>query len=173
MKTGTRSSREAAPAEEFVTPDVSGSGWVIELTGHHFQHNDTAGEGAKYLRHNLLDALDFGDVELPGPDGKDMKFTLKELGILAPVELKSELGSVTIPDPEAMAQPDGNGAQRTDVRRGGRRGGQRGGTSAMTEGMISTTAYKFTVQFCWKQIPMRERLANREALATGAPEDGE
>ena len=162
---------EQVPAEEpeeFVTPDVSGSGWVIELEGHHFQHNDTPGEGAEYLRNSLLNQLEFGSVELPGPDGEPVTFELKELGILAPVEFDAELGEIRIPDPKAAGSSTTGMTPMANPMESRRRPNARTPNS----GTVSSTAYKFTVQFCWKQIPRRDRLENRLAAAT-ADEFGE
>jgi len=177
----------AEPAGE--APTVEGSGWVIEIRGHHFRHGDRRSQGAEYVRTHLLDQLELGTLELPlGPSGETMEFKVRELGILCPVELTGNINQdYQIPNPDydpandatAMARPgvfqEGGPFQRA-TRRGGqdRRARQQG--SSADDGpkpKINAPAYEFTVQFCWKQITAQERLDQRkqEAEAAAAGDD--
>jgi type IV pilus assembly protein PilM len=168
----------APPPAESETPSIAGPGWVIEIQGFHFQHNDRPGEGADYVRKFLLDQLEKGTVQLPsGPDGDLIKFQVRELGILCPVEIQGGLdpnfqvvnpdyqppvltsagfdeprGDRPIPLPDRRTRPDANRPAET----------------------INETAYRFTVQFCWTQRRLRERLDQRRQqpqpeLASAAP----
>ena len=189
---------EEAPAEdEAVTaegdpaveepPAVEGSGWVIEIKGHHFRHNGTRAEGSEYVRTHLIDQLDFGTVELPlGPDGQMQEFRVRELGILWPVEIDGYINQeFEIPNPKydptadmAAMRPGGRGQPRGMLDGGTRRRRRQRDTDDTASNepkekpTINEPAYEFVVQFCWKQVSNKERLKNRRAAAEAA-EDAE
>ena len=61
-----------ANAPEVTAPDLGGqSGWVIEIEGIHFQHEDKPSKGSEYIRRYLVDQLEFGEVDLPVGDGDE------------------------------------------------------------------------------------------------------
>ncbi len=147
-------------------PEVSGSGWVIEINGYHFQHNNSPNDGAEYVRRYLIDNLESGNVELPmEPGGELITFEMKELGILAPVEVTGEFDNhfeIPNPDYQGTAAATAGPAQFPRPGMPGRIGQSRPSRRDNKEKpSISAKAYRFTVQFCWKQITLRERLDNR------------
>jgi type IV pilus assembly protein PilM len=88
---------EAAP-----TVGPSGPGWVIEIEGFHYFNGKKGLEGEAHIRKYLLEYLENGTIDLPGPDGKTTTFSLKELGISYPVISQAVLidGRHLIPNPE-------------------------------------------------------------------------
>ena len=94
------------PAPPVPVAAPSGPGWVIQLDGYHyFNGPSNAGfEGAAHIRKFLIDHLEVGEIELPGPDGVPTKYSLKELGISFPViakQVSTELNHV-LPNPEYL-----------------------------------------------------------------------
>ena len=155
-----------AAAVESAAPDVSGPGWVIEIEGFHFQHQEKKGKGAEYVREHLVDRLENGTVKLPGPDGKLVDFTMKEMGILAPVEVSRDLDhDFQVADPDAPTEPVRQGPRQDPF-------GPRG-VSPQSPATVDAVAYRFRVQFCWKQIPNRQRIERRLKQQTEAVEAAE
>ena len=148
-----------ANALEVSVPDLAGqSGWVIEIQGIHFQHQDQPSKGSEYIRHYLIDQLEFGDVELPVGDGSELKsFKLKELGILAPVEIDGVL------DPDFKLTPPDAQPAAPKVR-GERTPFGRPQPPAASANTIAAKAYRFTVQFCWTQITSEKRLEQHRLM---------
>ena len=91
---------------------------------------------------------------------------MRELGILAPVEVRGWLDlNFSIPDPDAeMEKP----TTPSPEGRSGLFSGNRG--VAGKEKMIEETAYRFVVQFCWQQITAGRRLENRAEQAKATEE---
>lgn len=168
-------------------PQVEGSGWVIEIKGHHFRHNKTRAEGSEYVRTHLIDQLETGTVELPvGPGGDLESFQVRELGILSPVEIEGYINKrFEIPNPkydpiaDMAANPNARSG-RTEIansRRSRRQRPRNGEETASNEPKekptINEPAYEFVVQFCWKQVSAKERLENRRLAAEAvADEEG-
>ena len=165
-------------------PVVEGSGWVIEIKGHHFHHQNKTVYGTNYVREKLIDQLDMGTVTLPlGPGGEMETFQVRELGILAPVEITGVLNmDYLVPNPKF--DPATDDSSMTGRRPGGEGGRSavrvrqrpvRGAAAASTEPKepetLSLPAYEFTVQFCWKQISAKERLEARRCAAEAANEE--
>ena len=65
----------------------SGAGWIIQIEGYHYYNGPDKGgaEGAAHVRKFLIDHFEFGEIELPGPNGEPTKYSLKELGVSFPV----------------------------------------------------------------------------------------
>ena len=163
-------------------PTVEGSGWVIELKGHHFHHNGRPALGADYVRRYLIDQLELGAVELPVQAGDDttQAFEVRELGIICPVEVAGSINqNFEIPnpkyDPVANAgSPRGTEQQPERSNRRRRRQPRKEESSDPAEKpTINAPAYEFTIQFCWKQISAKERLENRRKAENPETEQGE
>ena len=159
---------------------IEGSGWVIEIQGHHFQ-TKTDPKKKRYLRKTLLENLENGTVEVPGPDGQMLTFTSKEMGILSPVIVKGYMDytfKIQNPDyeppetvPGIAQQPGASPAPANPF-----------APSPQTPAAeqedpdnpkeFNPERYKFTVQFCWKQFKLRERIkAKQKKLAEAAEEE--
>jgi type IV pilus assembly protein PilM len=171
----------AAPAAEgesekasadVALPELSGGAWVIQIKGHHFQHELKERIGDSYLRKTLLDQLEFGEVELPiGPDGKTEKFTVKELGIVCPVMIRHKLDrEFTIPNPKAVAKSLLPGMPIPPPVRPvpGQANAPKTPPPPVIKPTIPVPRYEFTVQFCWKQTPLRARVEARQKAAEEA-----
>jgi type IV pilus assembly protein PilM len=85
----------------------TGRGWVIELAGFHYFNGKKGLEGESHIRKYLLEYLEYGTVELPGPDGKPEVFSMKELGISFPVISKP----VVIDTKNRLSNPEFETAQ--------------------------------------------------------------
>ena len=152
---------------------MEGGAWVIQITGHHFQHQGKPSIGSQYLRENLLDQLEFGTVQLPLSDGTTETFTVKELGIMNPVLIQDELDpdfQIANPKYKGNAKGPNRGIFGGD-RQGFQPGRPRGNDEKSKEKpTLNFPRFEFTVQFAWKQTPLRERLENR--LEQAASEEG-
>ena len=137
-----------------------GSGWVIELAGHHF-HNEPhhkPAEAAQFLRSTLIRNLlgKGGMVVVSGGPLAGEKVSVADLGIGYPVIVSSSpvrtvriaSGVDTTGGTDGMMPP---GSGRPRGRNDGRPaivGGADGG--AADDGMISLRRYDFVVQFAWQ-----------------------
>ena len=164
----------AEPATVEAMP-MEGGAWVIQITGHHFQHQSKPSVGSQYLRENLLDQLEFGTVELPLSDGTTETFTVKELGIMNPVLIHDELDpNFQIANPKYKGNAKGPGSNLfTSEGDGGFPRPQPAGRNddkPKEKPTLNFPRFEFTVQFAWKQTPLRERLEQR--LEQSASEEG-
>ena len=158
-----------APSEE-----IAGPGWVVKLEGYHY-HNGVRGDERKdYVLKHMITFLENGFVELPGPDGKSLKFSVKELGIAYPLMV----GEMTVTQ-EKLGNPryeelGGNtlaGSGGSEYGGGGDPYGGGGGspekmpevkdpeTGAIVPPFFDVTKATFTVQFVWKEKTLAQRLA--------------
>jgi type IV pilus assembly protein PilM len=148
-----------------------GAGWVIQMEGYHyFNGPDKAGaEGAAHVRKYLIDHLQVGEIELPGPNGEPTKYSLKELGVSFPVIAKEVLNDPnhTLPNPEfkrvsSKLAPSGGGED------GGGDGTGYGASSGKItivkdeNGKDVPSAFKapkcsFVVEFAWQEKTLSDR----------------
>ncbi len=165
---------ETATPATTETPDLAGkNGWVIEIQGYHFQHDDSPRKGSEYVRKHLVDQLEFGEVELPVGDGdQQTMFEMKELGILVPVQIEGHINpSFSIPDPEADDPVvTRNSGERQPRGFGGGRQMQMPGRQP-TDRTTYAKSFEFTVQFCWTQIPSEKRLELRRLAKSEQSDD--
>jgi type IV pilus assembly protein PilM len=167
----------------------TGPGWVLEMNGYHFFNEDPKTGGATYVRNVLLKALESTEVELPVGDGRTEIFTMKELGIgyaiLLPNDELNKRWQEPNPNYEggAVSQPGGgipgmdSGPPGADFG-GGIPGmpddGLGGGVPGLPAGQkpsedegpvepptLPAPKYTFTVQFCWQERLLSERLEQR------------
>jgi type IV pilus assembly protein PilM len=136
----TTPTESAAPAADSPTGNSDSEGWMIQLTGHHYHNLPANGAiGAEYVKQTLLKSLQNAIVTLPGPDGKPMKFPLKDLGIGNPVLLPGGH-----PKDDEVSLPgfsDRKGAP-----------GDAGGPN------VTVSRFDFVVQFAWRETPLTIRL---------------
>jgi type IV pilus assembly protein PilM len=174
---------EAAEPEEAevpASPELEGGVWVIELQGHHFVRDDEKHKytDKKYVRLTLMDQLENGRVKLPvGPVGPIEEFGVKEMGIFVPILVKGEIdrnfkkvNQDYVPPKAETTNPSGEGGG------GGLFGGQPTAPADEPEDpnnpkFFYASRYKFTVQFCWQQIPLKVRLKQRIIAQKAAEEE--
>ena len=178
-------------AEQYPGPE--GAGWIVELSGHHYYNKTRVDGGLNHIRSTILKFLEEGSVTLPiDSEGKEMRtFKMTELGITYPILALDggEPRKVKIPNPDV--QPTGSpGAGGADMYGGddmysgedmeGGEGGFGGAPSnlptvvAAADGeeaeeklpeFFEVKETTFTIQFCWKEIQLSERLAAQEEAA--------
>ena len=157
---------------------IEGSGWVIEIQGHHFQTKKDP-KKKRYLRKTLLENLENGTVDVPGPDGSMLTFSTKEMGILSPVIVKGYMDynfKVQNPDYEPPEpgenEPANPAAQVNPFGPSPQTGTQTPNVDPDNPKEFNPERYKFTVQFCWKQFKLRERIkAKQKKLAEAAADE--
>lgn len=176
-----------AGAEQFPAPE--GPGWIVELSGHHYFNKTRIDGGLNFIRSTILKFLEEGSVELPiNTQGDTRTFTTKELGISHPILAidGGEPKKVRVPNPDA--QPSATSVAGGGDMYGGGEGDMYGGEGAPGDfgsGMPSVPVTPvagdeaeeplpaffevkettFTIQFCWKEITLTERLAAQEEAA--------
>ncbi len=160
----------AAAASPDASAPLEGGAWVISITGHHFQHKNSDATGMEYVRKKLLDQLESGTVELPTGEGTKEVFTVKDLGILYPVPIRAELNrefEIHNPKYRPTENPNAMMGERGPNPFGQRN--ERVDNEPKEKPMLQVPSYEFTVQFCWKQVPLRQRMKlKREAQAQPA-----
>ena len=148
-------------SEEQLVPGPNGPGWVIRIRGHHFFNSDIRNRKAQYVRNTLIKALEDGELELPnGPNRGASTVSMKELGIMFPMLLRSEedfqnRASVPNPNYDEMAVL----AQIEEAQRAVDEGRQPDeNAEAIEEEFVLVPKYSFTVQFYWQEKPLSQRL---------------
>ena len=148
-------------SEEQLVPGPNGPGWVIRIRGHHFFNSDIRNRKAQYVRNTLIKALEDGELELPnGPNRGASTVSMKELGIMFPMLLRSEedfqnRASVPNPNYDEMAVL----AQIEEAQRAVDEGRQPDESAeAIEEEFVLVPKYSFTVQFYWQEKPLSQRL---------------
>jgi len=139
--------------------NLSGPGWVIQLTGFHYHNLGQSNDTARFVNNTLIKALEEGVVELPdGENGELVQVPLADLGISHPWVVDDQKVRDEVIDPEA-----GLGGA-TPQRDGGFGGGFGGfGTPAgprnneVESRLIKLRRYDFVVQFCWRPKTKSER----------------
>ncbi|HUG71680.1 MAG TPA: type IV pilus assembly protein PilM [Pirellulaceae bacterium] len=172
-------------------PGPEGSGWVIELSGHHYFNKSRQRGGLNFIRNTILKYLEEDRIALPiNVQGELRTFTMKELGISHPILALNggEPKTVRVPNPdvqsvstETMAGAGGmygGGDEDGMEGQGGGYGGPMGIGSAAAAGpagkkddaealpaFFDVKQTTFTIQFCWTPKPLSERLAAQEEAA--------
>ncbi len=160
---------QPVPPPPPTTPN--GPGWVIQLEGYHYFNGPSkaGAEGAGHVRKYLLDYLEVGEIELPGPNDEPTKYSLKELGVSFPVIAKQVVmePNNTIPNREFARV-----ASKQAARGGGDEGGGGDISGANASGKITTipdengklvpSAFKapkcsFVVEFAWQEKTLSDR----------------
>ncbi len=153
---------------------LSGPGWVIELTGHHYHNLEKRNDTARFVNNTLVKTLEEGFVELPdGDQGEMVKVSFADLGISHPWRAWGDKLRDEIIDPEAEL-----GNRRARARPEARIGPGTGIDEAEEEEskLITLRRYDFIVQFCWHPKTKSERLElaeqrQKEQEATEAAAD--
>ena len=142
------------PAED-EPPSPKGSGWVIQLAGHHFHNEDRHKpyEGRYYLRTTIIEKLLGEGIELTVAAGPKQGETISvaEFGIGFPVIVESgrvrtewlPLGS------DGLAGDQPRAGQRPPRGRGRRPRGRDGFDATDADG-IELKRYEFVLQFVWQ-----------------------
>ncbi len=146
----------AGVGAETAEEGISGPGWVLELTGHHYHNLDKQNDTARFVNNTLVKALEEGFVELPDGDNQEMvKVSFADFGISHPWRARgNKLRDETI-DPEAEL-----GGVRTRAPRADTRFDAEAEAEAAAEKkskMITLRRYDFIVQFCWQPRTKSER----------------
>jgi type IV pilus assembly protein PilM len=179
-----------------------GSGWVIEIKGHHFYNADPQTWGGTHVRNTFLKNLREQKIALPtGPGQSPTEFTMEELGIQYPiiaVEWKIDQ-NFRIPNPYYEPEQGGMGSgydaegygaegYETGMMELGPAGGMLppaakppGGEAGDEEEpekpaeppYFAAPKYTFIVQFCWQEIQLTERLRRRQELLQQQQEEGQ
>jgi len=124
----------------------TGSGWVIQLTGHHYHNFRQAGKNqdAQYVRNTLIHNLRSAKVRLEGDE-----LVPKELGISYPVLINP--GPV-YPETRTCNRPK----ERVPAARAG------GGVGGAAQNTITLRRFDFVVHFCWQETTPSQRRQRKE-----------
>ncbi len=173
-------SSEGVDAQSITGP--TGKGWVVELHGYHYFNKGRNG-AAVHIRDTILRKLEDGSVLLTIEPGKPpVPFTMKELGIGYPVLVLEEVPRPTqVPNPEyegpdlgsgglanmqGLSGPPGlsdNGAEGGGLSGAPGFGGETTKKDAKSDipPVFNVSKYTFTIQFCWVETGLSERIAKR------------
>ena len=167
---------EASAEGETATADLSGPGWVVQLTGYHYHNLDKGNQSSRFVNNTLIKNLEEGFVELPdGLKGKNIKVSFADLGLSHPWLVKDSEILDEIVDLEA-----GLGEKKGGNSGFGGGGFARGAGAAVKtkdgeeSTLITLKKYSFIVQFCWKETPKsvrQEKVAARQEEEEAAQAD--
>jgi type IV pilus assembly protein PilM len=131
---------------------------VIELKGYHFHNANLSTGRATFVRTTLLKAIEEGEVELPVSPTETERFTMKELGIGYAILADDQgLKREEIPNLEYQGPRPGskdkasNGAEKPED----------GEQDEENPPFFVAQKFTFTVQFCWQEKLLTERLEAR------------
>lgn len=164
---------EGGEGEAGAGGELSGPGWVVQLTGYHYHNLDKKNQTNRFVNNTLIENLAAGFVELPdGPQGELTQVFFKDLGIShAWVARGSKIQEVQIdleaPLGEVSSTRGGYGGGEFGGEYGGEYGGRAvaGGTAEAEEeesSIVTLQRYDFIVQFVWKETPKSTRRENAE-----------
>jgi len=164
-----------------------GSGWVIEIKGHHFFNEDIMTWGGVHVRDSFLKNLREQTVEFPtGPGRPPTRFTMEELGIGFSVLTVDPPIDQTHRIPNPFYEPvapgaggmpgmmEGPGGMMPGMTPGGMIAPGMGQASGKTKPdkkekeepkeppFFSAPKYTFVLQFCWQEQLLTERLRKRQ-----------
>ncbi|MEM8947233.1 MAG: type IV pilus assembly protein PilM [Planctomycetota bacterium] len=161
--------------------DLSGPGWVVQLTGYHYHNKDRTNQTSRFVKNTLIKNLEEGFVVLPdGPDGGDVQVPFADLGIshawiVKDSKIKKEMIDLDNPLGGDLASGRGGGGYGGEF--GGGYGGEGGygmrrPTTTGDDGeeqpssIVELDRYDFVVQFVWKETPKsaRQEIAEQRRL---------
>jgi type IV pilus assembly protein PilM len=157
----------AQPAADGTTPTstepewITGPAWVVKLEGYHYHNGIPGDEKSDFVRKHLINELENGVVTLPGPDGKLIPFSMKEMGICYPVlyeEVKTEEENIGNPQYElasggrstSAAPVPGNTQKQEEYK---------DENGVVIPPFFKATKATFTVQFVWRERTLAQRMA--------------
>ncbi len=163
-------SADATATAEATGGALTGPGWVVQLTGHHYHNADSTNERGEFVKNTLIKNLEEGTVSLPdGPEGALVDVPMQDLAISHAWLVRDQKLSEELIDPEAITQDPsaGGGYGRGGEGYGGRGAG---GQPGADDKMIKLSRYDFIVQFVWqpKTRAQRAELAAARAEAEKA-----
>jgi hypothetical protein len=146
---------------------------VIELTGYHYFNNDRLTAGATHVRNTLLKNLELGSVSLPvDRAGTEATFTFKELGISFPVLVQDggQPYTVRVPNPEFTGPPPGAPVNPLAalLPKAEKKKAEEEEKEAEEPPDFQVLRYDFTVQFCWQETLLGQRVRKQQAEASKA-----
>ena len=158
--------------------DMSGVGWVIELTGYHYHNLDRRNQSSRFVKNTLIKNLEEGFVELPiGNNGEMKKVSFADFGISHPwLVYGGQLWDEEI-DPEAqLAEPSLRSRRIPEARPG-----ETEDDVAEEPKIIELKRFDFIAQFCWQprtrlerqEIEEQRRLAQEQEAAAAEAEVAE
>ena len=173
--------------------DLSGAGWVIQLTGYHYHNSksDRTNQTGEFVKNTLIKNLEEGTVQLPdGEDGEMIDVPMQDLAISHVWLVRDQKLRDEPINPDAALNTSAGGTGGGYGGEGGYGGGYgRGGEGAgLTPGVdgeqskiITLRRYDFIVQFVWQPKTRAEReeldaarkLAAEEAAAAAAANAGD
>ena len=168
---GEDAAMDEEPAEEAPSVEApTGSGWVVELSGFHLHNSSQWPErmATEYVKRTLVRNLMEGSVSLPGPDGKPMNFTNKEMGI-SHVLIAYDGGihsKKEFPNPNYVAPIDPYYQEDPVARLPGQVVEEK--EEVNEPKMLRPKTHEFKVHFLWKPTHLSKRLEDREAAANSS-----
>jgi len=166
-------------ASEGASGDLSGAGWVIQLTGYHYHNLDKGNQSSRFVNNTLIKNLEEGFVELPdGPNGELVKVSFADLGLshawlVEHTKIQDEIVDLEAGLTGASGPNGGFGGRRGEGGGyGGGYGGEgrgyggegRGAAAGAAAGgeeeessIITLRRCGFIVQFVWKETPKSVR----------------
>jgi type IV pilus assembly protein PilM len=189
----------AGGAAAVPTAGPTGTGWVVQLTGHHFHNADMSNDTGRFVVQTLLKNLAEGSVELPdGPNGEMVAVPISDLAITHAWIVKDKsIDPNFMIDPDAELYADGGAPppmafsltdddeDEDDDKNADVPPGIDPLTGQPITRAFTVRRYDFVVQFCWqpktraeRQTIAETRAAEQEAAseaaaaAGGVPADG-
>ena len=137
--------------EEEEGPTPQGSGWVIQITGHHYHNEDyhKPYEGRNYLRTTIVENILGEGIQLPVVAGPlaGQSLPVSEFGISFPILVSSSRIRTELVADDTASSPTGDSRGSQPPRRRGRSGATGEGGE---EDLLELRRYEFVLQFVWQ-----------------------
>ena len=183
----------ADPSADGGGGELTGAGWVIQLTGYHYHNSksDRANQTGEFVKNTLIKNLEEGTVRLPdGENGELIDVPMQDLAISHVWLVRDQKLRDEIIDPDAVLNAssasgmggygagEGGYGGAGGYGRGGEEGGLVAGEEEAKSKLITLRRYDFIVQFVWQprtraereELALERERAAEEAAAAKAAE---
>ena len=149
------------PASNLEVTGPEGDGWVIEIRGYHYFNKDLRSSRAQHVRNTLIRNLAQQKVRLPRGNGDLETFTMAELGVGYALLLsdgtssKEKIPNPNYTPPKPVEEGAAPAAKKPAVEKDDDK--KKPGPPPQVA-FFEENKYSFTVQFCWQQKLLTQRI---------------
>ncbi|MCP3691799.1 MAG: pilus assembly protein PilM [Planctomycetaceae bacterium] len=149
------------PPSNIEVTGPEGAGWVIEIRGYHYFNKDLRSSRAQHVRNTLIKNLAQQKVRLPRGNGDLETFTMAELGLGYALLLsdgtstKEKIPNPNYTPPKPVDEATAPAAKKPAVAKDD---DKKKPEPPPQVAFFEENKYSFTVQFCWQQKLLTQRI---------------
>jgi type IV pilus assembly protein PilM len=163
-QTATDEGGETTGTEDQASVEVTspeGAGWVIEIRGYHYFNKDLRSSRAQHVRNTLIKNLAKQKIKLPRGNGQLETFTMAELGLGYALLLsdgtstKEKIPNPNYTPPKPVDESTAPAAKKPAAEKAE---DKKKPAPTPQVAFFEESKYSFTVQFCWQQKLLTQRI---------------